>query len=122
MTNGEMMQLVFPDMEIERGELKIYAWIENEPTHFELDWWNAEYTGDNRWIPVNERLPEEPGEYLIAWVPLDVDMKRYFKGHSYMEFAEFENGEWVTLLPQAKNGYEVLAWRPLPETYKEDEQ
>lgn len=24
--------------------------------------------------------------------------------------------------PQAKNGYEVLAWRPTPEMYKEDEE
>lgn len=41
------MLKAFPDMEIERSELYVFAWIEHEPTHFDLKWWNEEYKEPN---------------------------------------------------------------------------
>ena len=47
MTNGEMMQKIFPDMEIEIGEIDAYVWINHEPSHFDKTWWNSEYKEPN---------------------------------------------------------------------------
>ena len=59
-----------------------------------------------RWIPCSERLPEREGWYLTSlgdktYGGADVDM--YCKG-------------WV------KYGTHVLAWMPLPEGYKEEDE
>ncbi len=58
-----------------------------------------------RWIPVSERQPEGEGWYLTSlgdktYGGVDVDM--YCKG-------------WV------KYGTHVIAWKPLPQPYKESE-
>jgi hypothetical protein len=58
-----------------------------------------------RWIPVSERLPEREGWYLTSlgdktYGGADVDM--YCKG-------------WV------KYGTHVIAWMPLPEPYREED-
>lgn len=54
------------------------------------------------WIPVNERLPEENGGYLVT-------VKR-----GYVTTAL-----WVG---NTENWKEVTAWMPLPEPYKEDKE
>ena len=59
----------------------------------------------DRWIPVSERLPEEYGEYLITgrygYVGKDI-----YNDH----FKEFNKGNTV------------IAWKPLPEPYKENDK
>jgi hypothetical protein len=67
------------------------------------------------WIPIIERLPEE-GHYLISlkhkeFDETDVDLSHYddeggFQLRDYMQ----------------KRWWEVIAWQPLPEPYKEVEQ
>ena len=72
------------------------------------------------WISCKDELPEVAyGEFLIAWVPKNGgDPKK----KTYMEFMEFENGQWIGNIPQAgKDGFEVVAWMELPEDYVEDE-
>ena len=62
----------------------------------------------DRWIPVTERLPEEDGRYLITE---KTDGTKVQEGY----FCRTRDGEpyWWYL--------HVVAWRPLPEPYTEDE-
>ena len=43
-TNGDMIKIMFPDIEIEGigGEIKCIA-VKNGTSYFALDWWNAPY-------------------------------------------------------------------------------
>ena len=80
-----------------------------------------------RWIPVTERLPEEDREVLISY--------RYKKGEgdtSHINIGITTYGTMYTGLTKIKDcrppfeyfhlNYEVIAWMPLPEPYKEGEQ
>ena len=59
-----------------------------------------------RWIPVTERLPENPAQVLVTYSWGEVTVGEYWN-----------NGEgWGTY------GEEVLAWMPLPEPYKGGEE
>lgn len=66
-----------------------------------------------KWIPAVERLPEEKGEYMVT--------VEYYGWHG-------EKGRMLTSTRYTKtkgwhfsNG-KVIAWMPLPETYKGDEE
>ena len=61
---------------------------------------------EQRWIPCSERLPEH-GYWLWSAKGGEVQKDFYWDGH-------WENAE--------KYGYEVMAWMPLPEPYREEEQ
>ena len=58
---------------------------------------------EQRWIPCNERLPEN-GYWLWSAKGGEVQKDFYWDGH-------WEQAE--------KYGYEVVAWLPLPKPYKE---
>jgi hypothetical protein len=64
------------------------------------------------WIPCSERLPEEDGEYLV-WV-------RY-EGREFTTTEEYEDGMWNYSGAYNFND-KVIAWMPLPEQYKEEEE
>lgn len=74
-----------------------------------------EKQGQEKWIPVTERLPEEDGEYLVTYE------KGYPEDYGFepIGIAPFEvdcegfGSEWVDI--------PVTAWRPLPEPYTEEE-
>ena len=68
------------------------------------------------WTLVEDALPEKDDTYYIAWVPKK-EYCRTVLSQCLIELAEFADGKWVEDLPQAKayGGYEVIAWRPLPE-------
>ena len=59
----------------------------------------------DRWVPVTERLPEAYGEYLITEVDGNVRKDTY---NDY--FKKFNAEE------------RVVAWKPLPEGYKESKE
>ncbi|MBE6061842.1 MAG: DUF551 domain-containing protein [Clostridium sulfidigenes] len=80
----------------------------------------------NVWIPVSERLPEENGHYLVTY-------HEWSKGEYLPEFdfarekiLRFYRGEFR--MPVCCNdkieqdiGREVLAWRPLPEPWRDEQ-
>lgn len=69
---------------------------------------------EQKWIPVEERLPEEPKENeIFDNKPLELYLVS-IKGDPY-PFRAFWNGKFFT------NGWqkcEVTAWMPLPEPYR----
>lgn len=82
---------------------------------------------DNKWIPCSERMPEEH-EWLgtkefgttisdIVNITFDVNGKRFVKVMS------LQNGELSDSDKKAMDifhkGWKMLAWMPLPESYKE---
>lgn len=82
-----------------------------------------------RWIPCEERLPEEDKEVLISY--------RYKEGegdprHVYIDITTYgqmyfggqkvgEHKHWRAPFEYFASNYEVIAWMPLPEPWKEGE-
>lgn len=64
-----------------------------------------------RWIPVSERLPEEHKEVLTCSLGGFIEIQSF--EDSYDGYWENQNGDWSDI-------DEVLAWQPLPESYKEE--
>lgn len=62
---------------------------------------------ENGWIPVSERLPED-GTYITTLDGELIGQEEPFTG-----MCGIENGKW-------DDEDCVIAWRPLPEPYKED--
>lgn len=71
----------------------------------------------NRWIPVSERMPEEHEHYGDSELVL-VTVKDYEKDTTFVHDDNTVNGEWAYFRGAC---YEVIAWRPLPEPYKESD-
>lgn len=76
-----------------------------------------------RWIPVNERLPEDSGEYLVSVIDEYNENQHYYKAVEVAWFAhkkdyDIKESEWRELGIDEK----VIAWMPLPKAYKEVEE
>lgn len=69
-----------------------------------------------KWIPVSERLPEECGCYLITTMIKIHDLKPYYE----IRVAQFDGKDFD--IGYIGDGFKVIAWRPLPESYKEVEE
>lgn len=73
------------------------------------------------WIPVSERLPNEEefiGAYLRSIYAAEFIVM--IKGASKPTTLYFtRSGKWFD---EKRNTYDVIAWQPLPEPYKEDEK
>ena len=90
---------------------------------------------ENGWIPVSERLPEfkkidvlgspdiyktekvfvqtKRGEMFVAWCHKTVYISKIF-GDEYLWYTHGTGGRKMRVMSK------VVAWRPLPELYKED--
>ena len=64
----------------------------------------------NNWIPCSERLPEDSLNSVIGWDE--------FRARCC--FVQYYNGRW--LLGNDDDVVNIIAWRPLPEPYKESEE
>ena len=66
-----------------------------------------------QWIPCSERLPEKDGYYLAT-----CDGEICGEDQPFTGLAEYENRKWV----DDEDDYQcVLAWMPLPEPWKGEE-
>ena len=61
------------------------------------------------WIPVEERLPEEAGTYIINALNGE---------RSIVTFAKWKNRYKRFDMTGARAYWRVIAWRPLPEPYR----
>ena len=81
---------------------------------------------EDRWIPVAERLPEEKdagilkklginkrSDYVLATVEVE--------GERMTVMACTYDGKWDWNMKYAFPDYKIIAWRPLPEAYTEEE-
>lgn len=79
---------------------------------------------EQKWIPVEERLPEKYDCYLVAWKPCNMSeeyvVKRSGAPHFYEILAYDPDDEsgWIESIEQAEGEYVILAWMPLPEPYQ----
>lgn len=64
---------------------------------------------NNRWIPCSERMPEDSLNSVIGW---DEFRERCC-------FVQYYKGRWI--LGNDDDVVNIIAWRPLPEPYKESE-
>lgn len=80
-----------------------------------------------RWIPVTERLPEEDKEVLVSVYFAGLKQthkngwKDDFEPSYYVDLARQYCGEWSSTTDEykiASNRHKVIAWMPLPESYK----
>lgn len=75
---------------------------------------NQNGTYANKWIPVSERLPKEDGNYLVTMKHKEFNQTKV----TSMDF----NGEFLFNDYFEKAWWEVTAWQPLPEPWKERQE
>ena len=79
---------------------------------------------NGEWVDVDERLPEEYGEYLVTWKTNDsstpfISVCEYETSYEYDAEKHRFKGEWlVDDYILAHSDYEVIAWMPLPKPYQ----
>lgn len=96
-------------------------------THVEMCGWRkevkeqgCEFFDDGMvWIPVSERLPEKDGSYLVcmSWHFQKMDVLTWADGWNCTRNI---NGK-VNRKSEILGAY-IIAWMPLPEPYREDDE
>ncbi len=80
-------------------------------------------SAQTRWIPCSERMPEIGKDVLTTYI--DGEMKRcYVREDAWFPNDDSEKSGWINEESDYRyNGLsmEVIAWMPMPEPYKEDE-
>ena len=77
---------------------------------------------NDRWISVEECLPEDDVDVLITYA--DIDDENYTDicittyGYAYLGGNKLDFKEWRSPFEYFKTNYKVIAWRPLPEPYR----
>ena len=66
---------------------------------------------EQQWIPCSERLPEVNGTYIVCYEDASVPMD-WFNGHWF----------FYRTNPAVEETGTIIAWMPLPEPWKEEEE
>lgn len=72
---------------------------------------------ENRWIPVEERMPDYMQKVLVTYVGWD-DGKYYCDGVAFYNFSS----RWMWALDSSYVDVKIISWMPLPEPYQEKEK
>ena len=75
---------------------------------------------DARWIQVTERLPEEPFGCLVTVMDYEPYTQTEFE-NILPYFVGYDGKSWNDSDGE-KIPFEVIAWMPLPESYKESDE
>lgn len=70
---------------------------------------DGKFIGENKWIPVSEKLPEESLDSVIGW---DTYRERCV-------FIQYIGGYFHIM--GSTESFNIIAWRPLPKPYKAGE-
>ena len=79
-------------------------------------------SGLPKWISCSKRTPEKSGVYIVTEKEYSVNDRQHTGRFNLIteqvefEGVEFEGGKW-----RRASFYEVIAWMPLPDPYKESE-
>lgn len=74
------------------------------------------------WIPVQDKLPEDDVDVLIAYA--DIDDENYTDicittyGYAYLGGNKLDFKEWRSPFEYFRSNYKVTAWQYLPEPYR----
>lgn len=74
------------------------------------------------WISVQDKLPEDDVDVLIAYA--DIDDENYTDicittyGYAYLGGNKLDFKEWRSPFEYFISNYKVIAWQPLPEPYR----
>ena len=67
-------------------------------------------SNEDKWISVEDRLPEKYCQCLVA--------SKYFNGDSFVDFAEFDHGEFYEITEEGDVFTDITHWTPPPEPPK----
>jgi len=75
------------------------------------------------WIPVSERLPEEDnctGSGVQFSDDVLMSVLNIVDEEDFIDFGHTIDGEWYSIVEKKRiqNGFDVIAWMPLPRPYK----
>ena len=77
------------------------------------------------WIPVQDKLPEDDVDVLIAYA--DIDDENYTDicittyGYAYLGGNKLDFKEWRSPFEYFRSNYKVIAWQPLPKPYRPEQ-
>lgn len=88
----------------------------NGATYANIGGFHEDTAKNDGWIPVEERMPEEKKSVLVQWEKYDrhLNVTLTYLDVMWLEDAEEQVFETTNGVPNGK----VIAWRPLPETYR----
>ena len=115
-----------------------YASAEEEKEAMQMAISALEKQEQDRWIPVTERLPETTDPVNVTWANNDpVSYYEDIRGKRFTATACYHRGKWwwysavcqdlldeygkSCMDDEIDEAIEILAWRPLPEAYTEEE-
>lgn len=78
---------------------------------------------NNGWIPCSERLPEEEKDYLCCYEYTEIGGTH--KGEKFKDYGVFyhDGYKWIKYWETInKKNIQVVAWQPLPEPYREEQE
>ena len=80
---------------------------------------NAETIESQRWIPCNERLPKDYSSCLCT-IRNHYTYDNHIEVYDHVVVYNPAEKEWLD--ESSKLAFEVIAWMPLPEPYRESEE
>ena len=108
-----MIRNLYPGMPRVDFNGSLRKWVDKYKPYIECD--DAikqlpSVTPQFRWIPVSERLPENHNQEVLMSLEWGIDIGRYSDGEWH--------SEWINHYDDGN----VLAWMPLPQSYREVEE